>query len=158
MADSLIAGGKILWFGNGGSAADAQHLAAELVGRFRSDRRALPSLALTTDTSVLTALGNDYGYDSIFSRQIEALCHPGDVAVGITTSGKSANVLRGLTQARHVGAVTIAFTGRSGLAIEGASDWTIPVPVNETSHVQEAHIVVGQLLCQLVEERLGYHA
>lgn len=158
MADALMNGGTILWFGNGGSAADAQHLAAELVGRFRNDRRALSSLALTTDTSVLTALGNDYGYEAVFARQVDALCRPGDVAVGITTSGKSVNVLRGLAQARQRGAVTVALTGRPGSLVDHHADWAIHVPVDETCHVQEAHIVIGQLLCQLVEERLGYSA
>jgi D-sedoheptulose 7-phosphate isomerase len=158
MADALMAGRTIFWFGNGGSAADAQHLAAELVGRFRNDRTALSSLALTTDTSVLTALGNDYGYDAVFARQVDALCRPGDVVVGITTSGKSVNVLRGLAHARHRGAHTVAFTGRSGSPVDHDADLTIHVPIEETCHVQEAHIVIGQLICQLVEERLGYHA
>ena len=158
MAAALDKGRTILWFGNGGSASDAQHLAAELVGRFRKDRKALASLALTTDSSVLTALGNDYGFERVFSRQVEAICRPGDVAIGITTSGKSPNVLMGLEMARQQGATTVALTGLPGSPVELTADWTLHVPSVETCHIQEGHIVLGQLLCQLVEEHLGLHA
>lgn len=157
VSQCLLAGGKVLWFGNGGSAADAQHLACELVGRFRRDRRALSSMALTTDSSILTALGNDYGFDTIFSRQVEAMCQKGDVAVGITTSGESPNVLKGLEQAHIVGATTVALTGKEGSSVDSYADWVIHVPVDETCHIQEGHIAIGQLLCLLIEVHLGIH-
>jgi D-sedoheptulose 7-phosphate isomerase len=151
MLDSLAGGGKVMWMGNGGSAADSQHLAAELVGRFSRERRALPSVALTTDTSILTAVGNDYGYDKIFVRQIDALCNPGDVVVGISTSGNSPNVIEALTLARERGAHTIGFTGADGGRMRDLVDHCLRVPSTETARIQEAHILIGHLLCDWVE-------
>ena len=150
---SLTAGGSLLVFGNGGSAADAQHFAAELVGRYEKERRAWPALALSTDTSALTAIGNDYGFDRVFARQIEALGKAGDVAIGITTSGKSPNVLRGLEAANARGLVTVALTGRGG---EAGKIATVHVGVDEarTARVQEVHITLLHAICELVEMEL----
>ncbi len=147
MANRLAGGGKILWMGNGGSAADSQHLAAELVGRFSRERPALPSIALTTDTSILTAVGNDYGYEKIFARQIEALCQPGDVVIGISTSGNSANVLEGLKAARDRGAVTVGLTGGNGGSMHALVDYCLVVPSRDTARIQEAHILMCHMLC-----------
>lgn len=144
--------GKILWMGNGGSAADSQHLAAELVGRFQRERRALASIALTTDTSILTAVGNDYGYDTIFQRQVEALATPRDVAVGISTSGNSANVLWGIRQAQKNGAFTVGMTGKSGGKLTDAADVCLAVPAEKTARIQEMHILIGHILCDWVEK------
>lgn len=144
-------GSKILLCGNGGSAADAQHFAAELVGRFRRERRALPAVALTTDTSALTAIGNDYGFEQIFSRQVEALASKGDVLVGISTSGHSPNVLKAVRAARERGCATIGLLGRDGGNIAVEVDLALVVPAEATSHIQEAHIVIIHLLCELVE-------
>jgi D-sedoheptulose 7-phosphate isomerase len=153
MAASLRGGGKVLVFGNGGSAADAQHFAGELVGRFLRDRPALPALALTTDPSVMTAIGNDLGYDVVFRRQVEAHGRPGDVAVGITTSGRSENVVAALTAARQRGLVTVALTGNGGGRLKGgAVDYLIDVPHSETPRIQEVHGMVVHLLCQMIEE------
>jgi D-sedoheptulose 7-phosphate isomerase len=154
MAACLRAGGKVLAFGNGGSAADAQHLAGELVGRYLVDRRALPALALTTDPSVVTAVANDLGYDSVFRRQVEAHGRPGDVAVGISTSGKSPSVVAALEWARSHGLVTVALTGEGGGRLAGLVDHLIDVPTAETPRVQEVHGMVVHLLCQIVEEDL----
>jgi D-sedoheptulose 7-phosphate isomerase len=151
MAACLRAGGKVLAFGNGGSAADAQHLAGELVGRYLVDRRAL---ALTTDPSVVTAVANDLGYDSVFRRQVEAHGRPGDVAVGISTSGKSPSVVAALEWARSHGLVTVALTGEGGGRLAGLVDHLIDVPTAETPRVQEVHGMVVHLLCQIVEEDL----
>jgi D-sedoheptulose 7-phosphate isomerase len=151
---AIRAGKKALWFGNGGSAADAQHLAAELVGRFRRERRGMASVALTTDTSVLTSIGNDYGFDCIFSRQLEALCAPGDIAVGISTSGNSPNVVAGLIKARELGAWTFAMTGASGGRLLGLADATLRIASNEAARIQEAHILAGHMLCDVVEHAL----
>ena len=151
MAQALREGGKVLWMGNGGSAADSQHLAAELVGRYTRERRGLASVALTTDTSILTAVGNDYGYDRIFARQIDALCTPGDVVIGISTSGNSRNVIEAMTLAREREAVTIGFTGAGGGRLREIVDHCVSVPSNETARIQEAHILVGHLLCDWVE-------
>jgi len=151
MYAAIRSGGKILWFGNGGSAADAQHLAAELVGRFCRERRGLASIALTTDSSVLTSIGNDYGFDCIFSRQIEALCAPADVVVGISTSGNSPNVCAGLLKAREIGAFTFAMTGRSGGRVLHLADRCLLVQSTEAARIQEAHIVAGHMLCDVVE-------
>ena len=153
MTASILGGGKILWCGNGGSAADCQHLAAEIVGRFRRERRGLPSIALTTDSSILTAVANDYGYQCVFSRQVEALAHPGDVLVGISTSGNSQNILMALEQGRSMGVTTIAFTGIGGGKIGQIADHTLAVTSNETARIQEAHILVGHMLCDWVELR-----
>lgn len=147
-----IAGGqKVLWCGNGGSAAEAQHLAAELVGRFRRERRALASIALTTDTSILTALANDYGYDRVFERQVEALCLPGDVVVGISTSGNSSNVVRALMAAKSMGAFTVAFTGEGGGKMAGIADCALKIQSKDTARIQEGHILCGHILCDWVE-------
>jgi D-sedoheptulose 7-phosphate isomerase len=153
MAGALLAGGKILWCGNGGSAADCQHLAAEIVGRFRRERSGLPSIALTTDSSILTAVANDYGYNCVFSRQVEALARPGDVLVGISTSGKSQNVVMALEQGRSMGVTTVALTGEGGGKMGGIADHTLAVSSTETARIQEAHILVGHMLCEWVELR-----
>ena len=154
MAESLRGGGKVLTFGNGGSAADAQHLAGELVGRFRRDRAALSAIALTTDSSVVTAIGNDMGYDSVFRRQVEAHGRPGDVAIGITTSGRSPNVVQALQLARERGLVTMGLTGGGGGRLAGAVDYLIDVPHADTARIQEVHVMVVHVLCQIVEEEM----
>lgn len=151
---SMKEGHKILLFGNGGSAADAQHIAAEFVGRFAFDRPALPALALNVNTSCITAIGNDYGFDQVFSRQIEALGQSGDVAFGITTSGNSPNVLRAMTAAKRKGLHTIGLTGRAGGKLKGAVDYCICVPSDETPRIQEGHILVGHVISELVEEAI----
>jgi D-sedoheptulose 7-phosphate isomerase len=152
MSRAILSGNKILWCGNGGSAADAQHLAAELVGRFLCERRGLPSIALTTNTSILTAIGNDYGYEHVFRRQVEALCVKGDVVVGISTSGNSKNVCLALETARTMGAVTVAFTGQGGGAMVKVADEALQMPSMETPRIQEAHILCGHMLCDYVEQ------
>lgn len=144
-------GGKILLMGNGGSAADSQHIAAEIVGRYKKERRGLAAIALTTDTSILTSVGNDYGYDYIFARQIEALCQPGDVVIGITTSGNSINVVHAIEEAKRIGATTIALTGGSGGKLATLCDFSLIMPSNDTPRIQEAHIFVGHSLCDLLE-------
>jgi len=154
MAECLRAGGKVLTFGNGGSAADAQHLAGELVGRFLRDRAALSALALTCDSSVVTAIGNDMGYESIFRRQVDAHGRPGDVAVGITTSGRSPNVVQALQLARERGLVTVGMTGGGGGRLAGLVDYLIDVPHGETARIQEVHVMVVHVLCQVVEEAM----
>jgi len=151
MADSLQAGGTIFWCGNGGSAADCQHMAAEFVGRFRRERPGLASVALTTDTSAITAIANDYGFDQIFRRQVEALCARGDVVVGISTSGNSENVSLALIEAKHRGAFTVSFTGAHGGKLLALSDRSLRIASIETARIQEAHILAGHLLCDLVE-------
>jgi D-sedoheptulose 7-phosphate isomerase len=147
-------GGKVLLFGNGGSAADAQHIAAEFVGRFAFDRPALPALALSVNTSCVTAIGNDYGFDLVFSRQIEALGRPGDVAIGISTSGNSANVLRGVAAARKLGLHTVALTGEAGGKLKSAVDDCICAPSNETPRIQECHILIGHIIAELAEQTI----
>jgi D-sedoheptulose 7-phosphate isomerase len=154
ISDALRSGGKILVIGNGGSAADAQHLAAEMVGRFLRERKALPVISLTTDTSILTAVGNDYGFDRVFSRQVEALACAGDVLIGISTSGKSANVRAALAAARSAGCRTIGLLGRDGGDIAAELDLALVVPVQETPHIQEAHVTIIHILCDLVEREL----
>jgi D-sedoheptulose 7-phosphate isomerase len=151
MTRAVCSGGKILWFGNGGSAADSQHLAAEFMGRFRRERRGLASIALTTNTSILTAIGNDYGYEQVFRRQVEALCQPGDVVAGISTSGNSRNVCLGLEAAKALGAFTVAFTGQGGGAMAGIADAALCVASKDTARIQEAHILCGHMLCDWVE-------
>src|SRR5262245_28952549 len=151
MTRAVLAGNKILWCGNGGSAADAQHLAAELVGRFRRERRGLPSIALTTDSSILTSVANDYGYEEVFRRQIEALCVSGDVVMGISTSGNSRNVCAALKSAQGLGAFTVAFTGSTGGALASIADITLCIPSDDTARIQEAHILCGHMLCEWVE-------
>jgi len=151
---SLKQGGSVLVFGNGGSAADAQHFAAELVGRYEKERKALSAVALTTDTSALTAIGNDYGFDRVFARQVEALGRKGDVAIGISTSGQSANVLRALEAARNRGLITVALTGRGGKAGSTAAHH-IAVQEDRTARVQEVHATVLHVICELVEKDLN---
>jgi D-sedoheptulose 7-phosphate isomerase len=154
LAASLSAGGTVFWCGNGGSASDSQHLAAELVGRYRRNRRPLASIALTTDTSILTALANDFGYEIVFARQIEALGRAGDVLVGLSTSGQSRNVLLALEAARAKGLVTVALTGSSPSPMWDTADHVIAAPSTLANHIQEVHIAVGQALCGYLEEHL----
>jgi D-sedoheptulose 7-phosphate isomerase len=149
-------GRKLLLFGNGGSAADAQHLAAEFVGRFAIERAALPAFALSVNTSCLTAIGNDYGFDQVFARQIEAFGKPGDVAVGISTSGNSANVLLGLAKAKEIGLTTVALTGDSGGKMKNDADYCVCVPSSETPRIQECHILIGHVIAELVEKAIVY--
>lgn len=146
--------GKAVFFGNGGSAADAQHLAAEFVGDYRRRRKALPALALHTNTSTITAVANDYHYDEIFARQIEAFLKSGDVAVGLSTSGNSPNVLKGLQAARRIGAKTIALSGKGGGKIAKEADVCVVVPSQDTDRIQEAHILIGHIFCECVEQAL----
>lgn len=148
---SYEAGGRLLVFGNGGSAADAQHFAAELTGHYRRDRRPLPALALTTDTSTLTATANDYAYEDVFARQVEAHCRPADVVVGISTSGNAENVVRGLLAARACGATTWALTGATGGRLLAAADHALQVPSEDTARVQELHITIIHALSELVD-------
>lgn len=152
---ALRSGGKLLFFGNGGSAADAQHLATELTVRYKANRRALAAIALTTDTSALTAIGNDFGFEDLFSRQIEALGRPGDVAIAITTSGKSPNVLKALRVAKEKGLVCAALTGKGGGSLPGLADPLLIVPSDTTARIQEMHITLGQMLCGAIEIELG---
>jgi D-sedoheptulose 7-phosphate isomerase len=155
MARSVAAGGRVLAFGNGGSAADAQHLAGELVGRYLRDRAALSAIALTTDPSVITAVANDMGYESVFRRQVEAHGRAGDVAVGISTSGRSPNVLQALAAARERGLVTVALTGGGGGLLPGRVDYLIDVPTTATPRIQEVHGMVVHLLCEIVEDAIA---
>lgn len=155
MIESVVKGGKILIFGNGGSAADSQHMAAELTGRFQRERQAIAAVALTTDTSSLTALGNDYGFDKIFVKQIEALGRSGDVALAISTSGNSTNVLAAVEYARTKGMVTIGLTGGTGGQLAGLVDTAICVPSSQTARIQEAHGCIIHCLCELLEEQLS---
>ena len=155
-AGCLKAGGKILFFGNGGSAADAQHLATELVVRFRRNRPSLAALALTTDTSALTAIGNDFGFEDLFARQIEGLGRKGDLAIGISTSGNSPNVLKALEKARAMGLATAAFGGASGGKLPEAADIALVVPSRTTARIQECHILLGHMLCAAIEAAFGY--
>ena len=150
--DTLKAGNKIILFGNGGSAADAQHIAAELTGRYKSERRGLPGLALTTDTSALTAIGNDYGYDRVFDRQVEALASSGDLLIGISTSGNSANVISALKLGREIGCRTLGFTGRNGGAMNEVCDLNLVVPSDNTPRIQEMHIMFGHTICQCIDD------
>jgi D-sedoheptulose 7-phosphate isomerase len=151
---ALSSGHKILLFGNGGSAADAQHIAAEFVGRFQMERTPLPALALTVNTSALTGIGNDYAYENVFSRQIEALGAAGDVAVGISTSGKSPNVLKALAVAKAKGLVTVALTGKFGDTLQEVSRYCLCVPSGETPRIQECHILIGHIVSQITELEL----
>ncbi len=150
----LDKGGKLILMGNGGSAADCQHIAAELVGRFKKERRAMSAIALTVDTSSLTALGNDYGFDTIFERQLEALAHENDAVVGISTSGNSENVVRALKKANALGAETIGLVGNNGGKIKEIANLSIVVPSNDTARIQEVHITIGHIICELIEEDL----
>jgi len=149
--DSLKNGGKILIFGNGGSAADAQHIAAELVGRYKVERKGLPAIALTTDTSALTSIGNDYGYSRVFDRQVEALASQGDVAIGISTGGSSGNVISGLETTKKLGCKLIGFSGRDGGEMNALCDINLVVPAKDTPRIQEIHIVIGHTICHLID-------
>ena len=152
--DSLEAGGKLLLFGNGGSASDAQHIAAEFVGRFQHERRPLPAIALTTDTSILTAVGNDYGFEHVFARQVAAVGRPGDIALAISTSGASPNVLAAARTAQGSGIKVIALTGKGGGDLAPLADLAVVVPSENTQHIQEAHIAIGHILSEIVETAL----
>ena len=147
-------GGKVLLFGNGGSAADAQHIAAELVGKYYLDRDPLPAIALTVNTSSLTAIGNDYSFDRIFAKQLEALGEAGDVAIGISTSGKSKNVIQALKVAKERGLITIGFTGKDGGMLKDIVDYCLHIPSDDTPRIQEGHITVGHIICEIVEREL----
>ncbi len=149
--NALKAGNKILIFGNGGSAADAQHIAAELTGRYKSERRGLPGIALTTDTSALTAIGNDYGYDRVFDRQVESLANSGDLLLGISTSGNSKNVISALKLGQELGCKTIGFSGRDGGAMNDVCNVNLIVPSDNTPRIQEMHILFGHTICQIID-------
>ena len=155
IAQCLRSGGKLLFFGNGGSAADAQHLAAEFVGRFRIERQALPAIALTTDSSILTAVGNDYGFEQIFVRQVQALGRPGDVAIGISTSGNSPNVTGAIKEATKQDLKTIGLAGKDGGSLAKCVDVSITVASTNVARIQECHISIGHILCELVEKELS---
>ena len=151
---TLKNGNKILLCGNGGSAADAQHIAAELSGRYKTERKGLAGIALTTDTSVLTAVGNDFGFDRIFDRQVEALAREGDLLIGFSTSGHSKNVIRALSLARNMGCKTIGLSGRDGGVMDEFCDINIVVPSNDTPRIQEMHIMIGHIICQAIDDAL----
>jgi D-sedoheptulose 7-phosphate isomerase len=153
--EAIRAGKKILFFGNGGSAGDSQHLATELVVRYRQNRVPIPAIALTTDTSCLTAIGNDLGFDQLFSRQVDALGQAGDIAIGITTSGQSPNVHLAFEKAKEKGLKTVALTGKGGGTLHGVVDTMLIVPSNTTARIQEMHIMLGQMLCDALEQELG---
>ena len=150
--DTLKSGNKILLFGNGGSAADAQHIAAELTGRYKSERKGLAGIALTTDTSALTAIGNDYGYDRVFDRQVESLARKGDLLIGISTSGNSKNVINALKLGREIGCHTLGFSGRNGGNMNDVCDLNLVVPSDNTPRIQEMHILFGHTICQCIDE------
>lgn len=152
--DSLKKGGKLFVFGNGGSAADSQHIAAELVGRFKMERRPLPAIALTTDTSALTSIANDYGYEFVFSRQIEALASKGDVALGISTSGNSKNIIEAFKKAGSLGLKVIALSGGDGGKMKDVADISIVVASRDTPRIQESHAMIGHILCGLIEDNI----
>jgi D-sedoheptulose 7-phosphate isomerase len=152
---TIAAGRAVFLFGNGGSAADAQHIAAELVGRFTRERRPLPALALTTDSSILTSIGNDYGFEQVFARQLLALGQPGDLAIAISTSGRSANVLQAVAAAQELGMQVIGMTGAEGGPLADRADLCLRVPSTDTARIQESHITLGHLLCQGVDEALA---
>ena len=152
---SLEKGGKVIVFGNGGSAADSQHMVAELVGRFKKERKAIPAIALSTNTSTITALSNDYGYDTSFRRQIEALGASGDIAIGISTSGKATNVIEAVKTAKKAGLVTIALTGKDGGKLKDEAGVSIIVKSDDTARIQEAHILLIHILCELIEDAMA---
>lgn len=153
--ETLKSGNKIMFCGNGGSAADAQHIAAELVGRYKTERKGLPGIALTTDTSIITAIGNDYGYEHIFDRQIESLAKEGDMLIGISTSGNSPNVINALKRAKELGCITIGFTGRDGGKMNEFCDLNLIVPSDNTPRIQEMHILFGHTICQIIDNELS---
>jgi D-sedoheptulose 7-phosphate isomerase len=152
---SLKNNGKILLFGNGGSAADAQHIAAELVGRFKKERKGLAAIALTTDSSALTCIGNDYGYDKVFKRQVEALANKNDVVIGISTGGTSINVVEALVAAREIGCHVVGLSGKDGGEFNNTCDTNIVIPSKETARIQEMHILIGHIICQLIDEEFA---
>ncbi len=153
--ETLKRGNKILLCGNGGSAADAQHIAAELTGRYKTERGGLAGIALTTDTSALTAIGNDYGYDRIFDRQLEALANSGDLLIGISTSGNSANIISALKRAKEMGCYRVGFSGRDGGAMSELCDINLVVPSDDTPRIQEMHILFGHIMCQIIDDELS---
>ena len=155
ISNCLSNGHKVLFFGNGGSASDAQHLAAEFVVRYYKQRKPLAAIALTTDTSIITAHGNDYSFDTIFDRQIQALAQAGDIAIGLSTSGNSGNVVNGLKTAQSLGCLTVAFTGQKGGQLLELADACICIPSDETARVQEGHIIVGHYICEALDEQLS---
>jgi len=152
----LKSGNKILLVGNGGSAADAQHIAAELTGRYKSERKGLPAIALTTDTSALTAISNDYGYGRVFDRQVEALANQGDLLIGISTSGNSANIISALEVAKELGCTTLGMSGKSGGKMNEVCDLNLTIPSDDTPRIQEMHILIGHILCQAVDDAFEY--
>ena len=153
--ETLKNGNKILLCGNGGSAADAQHIAAELTGRYKTERRGLPAIALTTDTSALTAIGNDYGYDRVFDRQVEALANKGDLIIGISTSGNSKNIISALKLGRELGCKNLGFSGRDGGVMNEVCDINLIVPSNDTPRIQEMHILFGHTICQIIDNEIS---
>lgn len=155
VVETLKNGNKILLCGNGGSAADAQHIAAELVGRYKTERKGLPGIALTTDTSALTAISNDYGYDRVFDRQVEALANKGDLLIGISTSGNSANILSALKVAKDMGCNTLGMCGKNGGKMNEVCDITLVVPSDDTPRIQEMHILIGHTICQIIDNELN---
>ena len=155
IVEALKNGNKILLCGNGGSAADAQHIAAELTGRYKTERRGLPGIALTTDTSALTAIGNDYGYDRVFDRQVESLAQKGDLLIGISTSGNSKNVINAFNVGREIGCKIIGFSGRDGGAMNDLCDINLVVPSDDTPRIQEMHILFGHTICQIIDNELS---
>lgn len=154
LVDTINNEKKIILFGNGGSAADAQHIAAELSGRYKKERRGLPALALTTDTSALTAIANDYGFDYMFSRQVEALANEGDTIIGISTSGNSANVIKGILEGSKINCTTIALSGKDGGKLKEICDYYIIIPSENTARIQEMHILIGHICCQIIEDNI----
>ena len=155
IVESYRGGGKLILFGNGGSAADAQHIACELVGRFLKERRPLEAVSLVTNTSTLTSVANDYGYDRVFERQVEAAAKPVDVVVGISTSGDSPGVVRAIKRAKRIGCMTIAMTGQTGGALKGTADILLNIPSKDTPRIQESHILLGHIICELIERAIG---
>jgi len=155
IVEALKNGNKVLLFGNGGSAADAQHIAAELTGRYKTERRGLPGIALTTDTSALTAIGNDYGYDRVFDRQVEALAQKGDVLVGISTSGNSKNVINAFKVGQELGCSIVGLSGKDGGEMNNYCDINLIVPSNDTPRIQEMHILFGHTICQIIDNELS---
>ncbi|HEV7334225.1 MAG TPA: D-sedoheptulose 7-phosphate isomerase [Flavisolibacter sp.] len=154
LTDALQAGKRIYFCGNGGSAADAQHLAAEFTGRYYINRKAVPAEALHCNSSYLTAVANDYSYDVVYARLVEGICQQGDVLIGLSTSGNSANIVKAFESARSMGVTTIAFTGITGGILKGLSDYLVNVPSTDTPRIQESHIMIGHIICQLVEEKI----
>lgn len=155
--ETLKTNNKILLFGNGGSAADAQHIAAELVGKYKLKRKGLAAIALTTDTSIITAIGNDYGYDRVFDRQVESLANSGDLLIGISTSGNSLNVINALQVGKKIGCKTLGFSGKGGGSMNKACDLNLIVPSNETPRIQEMHILFGHIICSLIDKEFGIY-